>query len=164
MASYTTEGKAQNLEKELFICYGKIAPETVKGYGLVILEAQHYSTQDIEVFKKHNHKVLAYLSLTEVHKTAVHYSAINPYTLGKNNNWDSYFIDISNNKAKKILLSLITDLSTKGFDGLFLDNLDNVSQWGQLKDKEADLLNLIKRIKRQNKKSYSYSEFWAVYG
>ena len=84
------------LDKELFVCYGKIAPATVQGYDMVIIEAQHYSASEIETFKIYNHRVLAYISLTEVHQTADHFTDIKPFSFGKNENWNSRYIDISN--------------------------------------------------------------------
>jgi endo-alpha-1,4-polygalactosaminidase (GH114 family) len=139
------------LDKELFICYGKIAPEAAQGYNMVILEPQHYTSSEIKTFKRYNNKVLGYFSLTEVHHTADHFSKIEPFTFGKNDNWNSSYINISNKKAQDIILESITKLNGKGLDGFFLDNLDNASQWGELKDKKIDLVRLIKEIRKKHK-------------
>lgn len=142
------------MDKELFICYGKISPEVVQGYNLVILEAQHYNYEEIAMFKAHNSKVVGYLSITEVHKSATHYEKINEYTFGQNLNWGSCFVDISEKKAQDILLSVSNELTLMGLDGFFLDNLDNASQWGKLKGQEENIVELVKRIRKKNPKSY----------
>lgn len=141
------------LDKELFICYGKITPEAAQGYDMVIIEPQLYSASEIKAFKRYNHKVLGYFSLTEVHHTAVHFSGIKAFTFGKNDNWNSSYIDISNKKAQDIILESIAKLAEKGLDGFFLDNLDNASEWGVLKNRKNDLVRLIKEIKRKHKQA-----------
>ncbi|WP_158306084.1 endo alpha-1,4 polygalactosaminidase [Maribacter sp. HTCC2170] len=138
------------MDKELFICYGKISPAMVQGYELVVLEAQHYTSKEIELFKTNNSKVLGYLSVTEVNMSATHYEKIREYTFGQNVNWGSCFIDISDKKAQDILLTIANELVSKGLDGFFLDNLDNASQWGRLKGQKDNLLKLIGRIRQAN--------------
>ncbi len=135
------------MDKGLFVCYGKTNPELVKGYDLVILEAAHYNAKEVSIFKEKNHKVVAYISLTEVNEAALFYEDIKPYTLGKNGIWNSWFIDVSSKPAQQIILKNIDLLKQKGFDGLFLDNIDNVSNWGMLKSYKKHLVNFIKQIK-----------------
>ncbi|MEE9364021.1 MAG: endo alpha-1,4 polygalactosaminidase [Cellulophaga sp.] len=151
-SSQNTE--AINLNKDLFICYGKISPEMIKGYGLVIIETQHYSALEIEIFKSNNETVLGYLSITEVHKSSFFYNEIKEYTIGENKNWGSSYLDISNVTCREVLFKVISKMIEKGVDGLFLDNLDNVSQWGNLKEKKEPLISFIKEIKDRNPSLY----------
>ncbi len=138
------------MNKGLFVCYGKTNPKLVKGYDLVILEAAHYNVEEVIIFKENNNRVVAYISLTEVNEAAQFFEDIKPYTLGKNGIWNSWFIDVSLKPAQQIILENIALLKQKGFDGLFLDNIDNVSPWGELKAYKKHLVDFIKQIRTKN--------------
>ncbi len=131
----------------LFVCYGRIEPSLLVGNELLIIESQHYTKAEIDLIKRQNTKVLAYLSLTEVHETTFFYAQIEPYILGKNTHWNSGYIDIANQNAQKILLTAAETILSKNFDGLFLDNLDNVGQWGSLSGNESALVALIGQLR-----------------
>ena len=146
--------KTTGLEKELFICYGKIDPEMIIGYGLVIIETQHYTTREINIFKNNNEKVLGYISLTEVNETSFFYNEIKEYTFGKNKNWNSSYLNLSQEKCREVLFRALATIAGKGVDGFFMDNLDNVSQWGELTMQREDLVGFIKELKRRNKKLF----------
>ncbi|MDO6604154.1 endo alpha-1,4 polygalactosaminidase [Arenibacter palladensis] len=149
----TMMGKIQK-GRDIFICYGKIDPRSVQGYNLVVLESQHYSPSDISIFKLHNNKVLGYISLTEVNETSFYYEEMEGYIFGKNEQWNSSYIDIANPKVQDILFNAIRKITAKGIDGLLLDNIDNTSQWGQLTSSKTDLVNFIKELRKRDKKSY----------
>lgn len=144
----------ESLKDPIFICYGKISPESIKGYQIVVLESQHYNEKEIALFKKNNTKVLAYLSATEVNEYSFFYNDIKQYTLGNNNTWNSHYIDIKNPKAQQILLNAIETINKKGFNGLFLDNLDNVSKWGELPSQKNNLISFLQKIKKRNSNFY----------
>ncbi len=141
-------------EKSLFVCYGKIDPNSIVGYKLVVLEAGHFNDEDIRIFKKNNEKVIAYISLTEVNENSPLFNKLKSYCIGENTNWGSRFVNISDERAKKVLLSRIGKLENHGFDGLFLDNLDNVSSWGALNGMENELVELLQTIKRKYPQFY----------
>lgn len=138
----------------LFVCYGRIEPSTLIGNELLILESQHYTTDEIDLIKGQNKKVLAYLSLTEVHEAAFFYQAIKPYILSKNSHWNSQYIDISNQNAQEILFNAADTILSKGFDGLFLDNLDNVGEWGSLSGNDTALVKWVTKLKTRAPKSF----------
>ncbi|RKR14581.1 uncharacterized protein (TIGR01370 family) [Maribacter vaceletii] len=146
--------KDNSIQEKLFVCYGKVNPELVKGYALVIIESGHYSSSEIAVFNKNNKKVVAYLSLSEVNEYASFYKEIKPYTLGKNDTWNSHFIDIKNKNAQQVLLNEINRMQKKGVQGLFLDNLDNVSKWGNLYNQKEEFISFLKNLKSKNKDIY----------
>jgi len=129
------------------ICYAKLDPAQIKGYQTLIVEPKHYLPSNVRVFKKHNKQVLAYISLGEVNSNADHYSKVSPYTVGKNELWDSHYLNLESPETVKILLDVIADLFASGYDGLFLDNIDNFSQYGPQKEQSGALVQMIKTIK-----------------
>lgn len=130
----------------VLICYGKLKPETIKGYKYVILESKHYLPSNIRVIKSQNEKVFAYISLGEVNMHAVHYKNLKNNTLGKNKIWDSYYLDLSSPKTTEVLMTMIDQIFDKGYDGLFLDNIDNFTTHGPQKAQKAELVSLLKKI------------------
>jgi endo-alpha-1,4-polygalactosaminidase (GH114 family) len=131
----------------LFICYGKLPVEEVVGYDTVILESHWYTEEEILQLKSSNKRVLAYISLTEAHPAVFYYNDIAPFIIGQNTHWGSSRVNIQNDVAKKVIYKSIKTILDKGFDGLFFDNLDNVSKWGQLSEMRPDLIAMLKFIR-----------------
>jgi polysaccharide biosynthesis protein PelA len=151
--SYYTS--AQNTTEKILFCYGDLFPKDAVGFDLVVLEPIHFSTDDITTFKNNNKIVLAYISLGEVNEGARHYTQLKDVTLGKNYIWNSYVLDISNAETKSVLLQLIErHLKLKGFDGIFIDNIDNYTKWGPTPEKLPALVSFLAEVKKQHPKSY----------
>ncbi|PZO26493.1 endo alpha-1,4 polygalactosaminidase [Flavobacterium macrobrachii] len=136
-------------KNSVLFCYGKTKPETLKGYNYLFLEPLNYSKNDINLIRKSNKNVLAYISLGEVNSQAKHYKKLKNIVLGKNENWDSYYLDIKSKETQKILISLIDEAFEKGFEGMFLDNIDNYSQFGPQKTDKNELIEFIKLINKK---------------
>jgi uncharacterized protein (TIGR01370 family) len=139
---------------EVLICYGKLQAEKIAGYQTLILEPKHYFASNIRVFKKQNKEVYAYISLGEVNVNAPHYAKLSSLTSGKNEQWDSHYLNLEASKTTKVLLELIDSIFATGYDGLFLDNIDNFNQYGPQKEQKEALIQLIQKIKSKypNKK------------
>ena len=135
----------------VLFCYGKVKPSLIKNYRYVILESAQFTSAEIKQIKKTNKNVLAYVSVGEVNQTSKHFYALKGLTLGKNKNWDSHYLDIKSEKTKNILISIIQESFNKGFDGMFLDNIDNYSIFGQQKEDHKELVKLIKFISEKFK-------------
>jgi uncharacterized protein (TIGR01370 family) len=135
--------KSEEKNSVLF-CYGKFDTALVKNYNQIILEPLHFNSAEIKQLKKNNKQLLAYISLGEVNSQANHYKSLKGLTLGKNNNWDSYYLDLKSTKTKEILLQLMKEAFDKGFDGMFLDNLDNFTQFGPQKEDKKEIIAFLK--------------------
>lgn len=133
----------------VLICYGKLNPETTKGYDYLILESKHYFPSNVRVLKSQNKTVFAYVSLGEVNANAVHFNDLKKHTLGKNKIWNSYYLDLKSEETIETLVRIIDEIFAKGYDGLFLDNLDNFTIHGPQKDQKAELVGLLKKIKEK---------------
>jgi hypothetical protein len=130
----------------VLVCYGRLDPATIKGYSVVILESEHYNPSEIKQIKSQNEKVLAYISLAEVNKNARHYELLKGNTLGKNSIWDSYYLNLKAERTKEILMAIIASTLEMGYDGLFLDNIDNFTIFGPQPDQKAELIQLLGAI------------------
>lgn len=133
----------------VLVCYGKIEAAKIKGYSYVVLEEKNFTKDEVKLIKKNNKKVVAYISLGEVNSNASHYNLLKNNVLGKNENWDSHYLNFKSDKTSIVLMLLIKKILDKGFDGLFLDNIDNFGSFGPQKDQRNELITFIKKIKKQ---------------
>lgn len=152
MISYLTDSKVN--KNSVFVCYGKVKAELIKGYSYVILEEKHYNKEEIKVIKKNNKHLVAYISLGEVNTHASHFNLLKDNTLGKNKNWNSHYLDLTKDKTVIVLSRLIKKCLDKGFDGMFLDNIDNFTSFGPQKNQKKELLSLLKKIRQANPNAF----------
>jgi len=133
----------------VLFCYGKTNPIVVKDYKYVILESKHYNSKDVKIIRSQNDKVFAYISLGEINESSTHFTDLKKQTIGKNDIWNSHYIDLSSKKANTILMEMVDQIFAYGYDGLFLDNIDNFTIHGPQKDQADELINLISAIKEK---------------
>lgn len=134
--------------KRVLVNYGDFDPELVKGYDYVIIESAHFSSEDIKLLKANNQNVLAYVSFGEVNEAASHYNNISEYTLSKNEVWNSYVLDLSNQQTRETIFDIVKrNLETKDFDGLFLDNINNYTSFGPTPENLSALVSFLMEIK-----------------
>ncbi|MGW8121257.1 endo alpha-1,4 polygalactosaminidase [Roseivirga echinicomitans] len=131
----------------VLICYGKINPDKIRGYKYVILESEHYSAFDIKLIKENNEQVIGYISVGEVSTSRYYYESLKARTLGKNEIWHSYYLNVGDEFTQKVLMSFVDRMVGKGFDGLFLDTVDTYAKWGPYPNMGDDFVNLLKLFK-----------------
>jgi uncharacterized protein (TIGR01370 family) len=134
------------------IDYGKATPAEVTGYDLLILEPYNYSRQEVRALQNTQTKLIGYVSLGEVGTFRWYYPLLkdNGLTLAKNPNWNSYIIDLEDSLTTEVLLDkVIPEIIAKGFDGLFLDTVDNVAPGAGYSHMQDDMVGLIKEIRRR---------------
>ena len=134
-------------KSSVLICYGKLKPEAIKGYSYVILESKYYLPSNIRVLKSQNEKVYSYISIGEVNANAPHYQLLKKHTLGKNKIWNSFYLNLKSPKTTEALLQIVKEDFEKGYDGLFLDNIDNFTTHGPQKDQKNELIGFLKLLK-----------------
>lgn len=140
--------RLEQKEDKVLICYAKLKPELIKGYNMLIVEPKHYLPSNVRVFKKQNEEIFAYISLGEVNTNADHYAKVAQFTSGKNEQWDSHYLNLDSPQTIKVLLDIVAHIFATGYDGLFLDNIDNFTQFGPQKKQHQAVVELIKKIKK----------------
>jgi len=140
-------------KNNVLVCYGKLKAESITGYGYVILEAKHYTAAEVKQIKSQNEKVFAYMSLGEVNAHAPHYKVLKNYTLGKNEIWNSHYLNLKAEKTATVLMDIIDKALAKGYDGMFLDNIDNYTIYGPQKDQRKELVTLLRNIREKYPKN-----------
>ena len=144
-------GFGQKKLPKFAITYGKVDVKTTSGIDYLFVESHLYSAQEITALSKNNDKVYGYISLTEVSKDNTElYNKLLPYLLKDNKVWNSSFINVSKQEAVDILTQEIDEIYKKGVDGILLDNLDNVSKFGEYHSLEPYVVEMIGKLKERH--------------
>ncbi|NJB36536.1 endo alpha-1,4 polygalactosaminidase [Croceivirga sp. JEA036] len=138
------------VQQNFVVSYAKVKPEALpENLKLLIVEGSLYNAQEVKALKAKCNLVLAYISFTEISKDDASYDAFAPYTMGENETWGSCYINLKNDKALELMKKRASSLLKKGFDGLFLDTMDNVGTWGDLPHLKDEVLYLMKAINKE---------------
>jgi polysaccharide biosynthesis protein PelA len=144
---------SQNRQKVL-VCYGKFDVNLVKGYDLIIMESAHFNIYEVKKLKQNNKKIVAYISLGEVNEVDQNYKQLKNSTLGKNNDWNSYYLDLSAAKTVEVLNRNVEKILFMGYDGLFLDNIDNFNSFGPQFTQQKYLVEYIQTLRSTHPTAY----------
>lgn len=133
------------------VCYSKISAVEAQNYRLLIIESDLYNKAEIMQLKSGGAKIFGYLSLGEVSRYKWYFPLLQKVGfLGVNENWGSYYLDISKRKTKTILLDqVLPEIVVKGVDGIFLDTIDAVAPYTKRKEFQPDMAELIHEIKKR---------------
>ena len=125
--------------KEICFYYGSQNLDKLAKYKTVILQASHYTSQEINDLSK-NTRVYAYLSLGEDSAKSGPWQKKE-----RNRDWDTAYVDIGSSLWQAEILNKASSYFAQGFQGLFLDTLDAVDIFPEYKE---DMLLLICRLKQ----------------
>lgn len=122
-------GPAAAADPPWIVYYGDEAPVTAFApYRVVVLDADHYP-QPLRAIAAQGSVLLGYMSLGEVENHRSHYEATvgAGIVLDENPNWPgSYYVDVRSPAWTRMIVDkLAPDIMAKGFNGFFLDTLDN---------------------------------------
>jgi uncharacterized protein (TIGR01370 family) len=97
-------------------------------YDLVVVDGELATQEEVAALQAQGTTVLGYLSVGTIEKWRGWYSRVKTYRLGAWADWkDEWFADVSEPGLRQILVGEIApQLLAKGFDGLFLDNVDMI--------------------------------------
>jgi uncharacterized protein (TIGR01370 family) len=114
--------------KKWVIDYSRDNPsKEFKPYQLLVLD--NTSHINLNLFKRKHKILLGYISLGEVENIRSYYdqSKKDGYILDENKNWPgSFYVDVRNPKWTKLVISkVIPSILSQGFDGIFIDTIDN---------------------------------------
>ncbi|MFC4804686.1 endo alpha-1,4 polygalactosaminidase [Filifactor villosus] len=98
----------------------------LKGYDLVVIDALHFSTEDIEALHEKKQKVYSYLNIGSIEDFRPYYPQFEHLTLSDYEDWpEERWIDVSDKEWRTFIVDdLAKQISEKGVDGFFIDNTD----------------------------------------
>ena len=96
-------------------------------------------------------KIIAYVTLGEVDTNRWYYPRLEEIGfVGKNENWNSFFIDLEKKEARNLILTeVLSKITEKGVDGLFLDTVDTVAPVTERAYLQPFMVELIKDIRQR---------------
>lgn len=101
-----------------------------KGSGILVIEPDDYTNNEIKALKIKGYKVLAYLSVGTIEKERDWFKTYSKYKMRQLDNWPSeYYVNITKTEWKTFLIKRAVTLMQRGFSGLWLDNLDIYSEY-----------------------------------
>jgi uncharacterized protein (TIGR01370 family) len=116
-------------EKTAWVVYyaDQAPPDAFNPYHLVVLESESYPP--LRPLSDRGKTLLGYLSLGEVEDHRRYFASVKAekILLQENKDWKgSYFVDVRDPRwTRRVIEQLIPQILRRGFDGLFLDTLDN---------------------------------------
>ncbi len=116
------------------------------GYDLLVIDAEDASPGVIAALQHSGTIVLGYMSVGTIEPWRSWYPQLRPYALDPMDDWDEYYTDISQAGCRTALLGIAAEQLDKGFDGLFLDNVDMIETHPGLADEMASVVGDLARI------------------
>lgn len=96
---------------------------------LVVLDGETTTAKQVTAVQAGGATVLGYLSVGTIEPWRSWYPEMKPYQLDKWPEWDEYYADVSEESLRSILMMQVAPaILDKGFDGLFLDNVDMIRE------------------------------------
>lgn len=127
----STEQTTEKTVSEAKYAYGVFLSVTrnidrLKDYETVVIDAQHFSKEQIEAFKARGHKVYSYINIGSLENFRSYYKEYKDLKLGKYEHWDEeIWINVADQRWQDFMLNdMIPNLTAKGIDGFFVDNCD----------------------------------------
>lgn len=153
-----TETLTYNNTVPFAVSFARFSPESAEGYRMLILETDHYSGDEIDLFRQHGAVVLGYLSLGEVDDNRSYFPELQERGFkGSNTNWNSYYLNLQDPETRRILIdSAAAGVMAKGVDGLFLDTIDAVAPYTDRNDMQDEMLELIRSLRKK------YPDIWMM--
>ena len=148
-------------ERWVVVYTEKPAIAEFRDYGLVVLDSLHHPP--IRPLLEQKKTVIGYISLGEVENYRDYYKAVEKEGIlyEKNPNWpDSRYIDVRDTRwTRRVIEELVPRLLHKGFQGIFIDTLDNPADLERrdpvkFKGMTEAAANLVKAIRRHYPRIY----------
>lgn len=96
-------------------------------YDLVVVDGEVASAEQIAALKSSGAIVLGYLSVGTIERGRAWFRRAKPYRLDFWGDWGEWYADTSAPEYRVLMRRVAARLLRKGFSGLFLDNVDMIS-------------------------------------
>jgi uncharacterized protein (TIGR01370 family) len=104
----------------------QLAPQ-FKGFDLVVLDGVDASADAVGALRAQGSIVLAYANVGAIEEDRPWTAAAQPYRLDHWEQWDEWYADVTRPGFRSLVTdTIVAPMLAKGFDGLFLDNVDMV--------------------------------------
>ena len=143
-------GQNKNCEPEYAVLIGE-DNENLDRFpcsDVLVIDGEYFTAEDVAYLKNRGVKTIySYLNIGSIESFRDCYEEYSEYTLGEYENWpDEKWIDVSQEEWRNYIISKGNELSDKGFDGFFVDNVDiyYMFQTKEIYDGIVDILTQLK--------------------
>lgn len=118
---------------------------------ILVIDGEYFTKEDVAYLKNKGVKTIySYLNIGSIESFRDCYEEYSKYTLGEYENWpDEEWIDVSQEEWRSYIISKGNELSDKGFDGFFIDNID-VYYMFQTKEIYDGIVDILTQLKSDN--------------
>lgn len=137
-----TQGRLATIQNYV-VYYGTGRLDDLMKYDLAIIQPNTLNPEEIQSLHSQGTAVIAYLSIGEVESYRDWYGdgRFNmDWILGLNENWGSYFVDVSQSGWQDLMNDVTAEYLSLGFDGIFLDTVDTVDLFPTTEDSMVALI------------------------
>ena len=124
---------------------------SLAGYGIAVVDGQQSRSRDIAALQASGTLVIGYLSVGTLEPWRPWYKRLIKFRL-KGKTWGEPYARVSSSAYQRELTRIASRLAAKGFDGLFLDNMDVVERYPSEAQGMRLLLSRISGQLRQEQK------------
>jgi polysaccharide biosynthesis protein PelA len=117
--------------------------EKLRAFGLVVLDGEEASRGQIAQLKQEGVVVLGYLSIGTIERDRPWYQQVSDYRLDLWGDWDEWYARVAVEGYRRIMGRIGKRYLKKGFDGLFLDNVDMI---GTHRRQARGMLQLVREL------------------
>ena len=135
-------------------------------FDLVVIDGELARAAEVDELHDRGAAVLAYLSVGTIEKWRGWFDRVKRFRLKAWQDWkDEWFADVSRSKLRRILVEDVAPpILTKGFDGLFLDNVDMIETRNH-REQRAGMRKLVRRLAalvHPNDLLFAQNGFWGL--
>ncbi|QTE71556.1 endo alpha-1,4 polygalactosaminidase [Clostridiales bacterium FE2011] len=100
--------------------------EQFADYEIVVIDAQYYPKEELDVFRSKGHKVFSYINIGSLEDFRDYYDEYKDLSLGAYEHWEEeVWVDVSQKRWQDFMLNdIAAGLLEKDIDGFFVDNCD----------------------------------------
>lgn len=118
--------------------------DSLKNYDLVVVDAEEATTAQVKVLKDSGVIVLGYLSIGTIERGRFWYKKAKPYRLDYWQDFAEWYANTSDARFRDLIMKkVLPRFVKKGFDGIFLDNVDMIREH---KKQKNGMRILVRRI------------------
>ncbi len=118
--------------------------ETLQAYDLIVVDGEGISTENISLLQANGSLVLGYLSVGTIEPDRSWYKNVKKFRLALWGDWGEWYAKVNKRRFRRVLLKkAVRPFLKKGFDGLFLDNVDMIAEYSH---QTKGMRKLVKRI------------------
>lgn len=130
-------------------CNGSDVNRIIKAKpSIAVIDFTEFGNTQINKLRSKGIKLISYLNVGAIERNRPYFKTYCKYALGKYEDWDELWMDISQQEWKDALAGQARAFKARGADGLYIDNLDVVEEY-KPRNLYPHAVELLSRIRQE---------------